>query len=165
MVSASSRWFLSLFLGLFLGIMPISAQRSLVAIVRYKVVDNPRFTFTGSPSDTLLVQEAPRKQAVVSEADALREYPGGFDRFSRLFDSLFLFSQKDWEAGFAGRGFAGFTIDTDGRLIDIAVVDSLTPAIDDEVARVLANLPPFFAPDSLVEMGIIYDFDLLRIST
>lgn len=147
----------ALFLSFFI---PMTAQRSISAIVRYRVVDNPRFNFVGSPSDTALLDAAPKKEAEIRPLDDLREYPGGFERFTQLFDSLFLFSERDWARGFAGEGFTGFTVDAQGRVVDVVVVDSLTAAIDDEIQRVLTTMPRFYPRDSALELGIIYRFDL-----
>ncbi len=89
--------------------------------------------------------------------DSLTEFSGGFDAFRNVFLKQFKLPTKSFRVEKAPDGMVGFTVNLVGKIVDIEVIDSVTPEIDAEVVRVLSEISEFHPQPKSLKFAIQYN--------
>ncbi len=112
-----------------------AAQDGIFAIARYDAIAPPKLRYD----------------------DSLPEFVGGFDAFRSLFLKQFKLPTKALRVEKAPDGMVGFTVNLVGKVVDIQVIDSVTPEIDAEVMRFLSELSYFQPQPKPLKFAIQYN--------
>ena len=112
-----------------------TAQEGIFAIARYDSAAPPKLRYD----------------------DALTEFAGGFDAFRNLFLKQFKMPTKAFRVEKAADGMVGFKVNLVGKIIDIQVIDSVTPEIDAEVLRVLSEISEFHPQAKPLKFAVQYN--------
>ncbi len=111
------------------------AQEGIFAIARYDSMRPPKLRYD----------------------DSLTEFAGGFDAFRNVFLKQFKLPTKALRVEKARDGMVGFTVNLVGKIVDIAIIDSVTPEIDAEVMRVLSEISEFYPQSKTLKFAIQYN--------
>lgn len=111
------------------------AQEGIFAIARYDTTGPPKLRYD----------------------DSLTEFSGGFDAFRNVFLKQFKLPTKSFRVEKAPDGMVGFTVNLVGKIVDIAIIDSVTPEIDAEVVRVLGEISEFYPQAKPLKFAIQYN--------
>lgn len=113
----------------------IYAQEGIFAIARYDTTGPPKLRYD----------------------DSLTEFSGGFDAFRNVFLKQFKLPTKSFRVEKAPDGMVGFTVNLVGKIVDIEVIDSVTPEIDAEVVRVLSEISEFHPQAKPLKFAVQYN--------
>ncbi len=113
----------------------IYAQEGIFAIARYDTSGPPKLRYD----------------------DSLTEFSGGFDAFRNVFLKAFKLPTKSFRVEKAPDGMVGFTVNLVGKIVDIAIIDSVTPEIDAEVVRVLGEISEFHPQAQPLKFAVQYN--------
>lgn len=111
------------------------AQEGIFAIARYDSTTTPKLRFD----------------------DSLTEFSGGFNAFRNVFLKEFKLPTRALRVEKAPDGMVGFTVNLVGKIVDIEVIDSVTPEIDAEVVRVLSEISEFHPQPKSLKFAIQYN--------
>ena len=111
------------------------AQEGIIAIARYDSIAPPKLRYN----------------------DSLTEFAGGFDAFRSLFFKQFKLPTKAFRVEKAPDGMVGFTVNLVGKVVDIQIIDSVTPEIDAEVMRFLGEISEFQPQPKPLKFAIQYN--------
>ncbi len=89
--------------------------------------------------------------------DSLTEFSGGFDAFRNVFLKEFKLPTKSFRVEKAPDGMVGFTVNLVGKIVDIEIIDSVTPEIDAEVVLVLSEISEFHPQPKSLKFAIQYN--------
>lgn len=73
------------------------------------------------------------------------QFPGGFNQFKKYLTAAVKYPSKALKNKTGGKVLVGFTVDTDGSLIDVAVVDGINAELDAEAVRIIKNSPKWYS--------------------
>ena len=113
----------------------IYAQEGIFAIARYDTTAPPKLRYD----------------------DSLTEFSGGFNAFRNIFLKEFKLPTRALRIEKANDGMIGFTVNLVGKIVDIEVIDSVTPEIDAEVVRVLSEISEFHPQPKPLKFAIQYN--------
>lgn len=70
----------------------------------------------------------------------LPEFKGGMTRLTRIIEENMEYPKQDRKAGIGGRVVTQFVVDTFGKVVDIKVIEGVSPDIDKEAVRLVGLL-------------------------
>ncbi len=77
--------------------------------------------------------------------EEMPEFPGGEDMLKKYISENIIYPKVAAENSIEGRVYISFSVDTDGSIIDIKVVRSISPELDAEAIRIVKSMPKWKA--------------------
>lgn len=88
-----------------------------------------------------LTKESETQEKIVTKADKMPEYPGGFPALIQFIGEKLTYPKSAESKGTEGTVQVGFVVDTHGKVVDITVEKSVSPELDEAAKAVVAQLP------------------------
>ena len=86
-------------------------------------------------------QERDNKEKLYSSADTMPQFPGGNQNLFKYINKNLKYPQKEFEEGLEGIVWMFFTVDSEGNIKDVKILDGLTGNCDLEAMRVIKEMP------------------------
>ena len=104
---------------------------------------NCTFTETAEPGRKVLMNQdlIDDDENLVPFADMLPEFPGGPDSLNAYLARTIQYPQDARDKGVSGTVLAEFVVEKDGRVGQVTIKVPLFPSCDEEVVRVLQQMP------------------------
>lgn len=77
---------------------------------------------------------------VVGQPDVMPTFPGGNEALSRVLSRNLVYPKKEEKQGIQGRVLVSFIVQTNGKVGDVKVMQSVSPGLDAEAVRVVKLL-------------------------
>jgi TonB family protein len=106
----------------------------------------PEITFTETYQNGVLingiaVDNAGKSATYTLSRESTPQFKGGARAFYRYLTQAFYYPETERESNTHGKVVVGFMIDKNGKVQDVRITNSLSPAIDQEVMRIIRNSP------------------------
>lgn len=75
------------------------------------------------------------------DEDMLPQYPGGYNALKEYLKKNISYPESERASGIQGQVFVGFFIETDGRITDIQIEESLSKALDEAAVAAIKKMP------------------------
>ena len=89
----------------------------------------------------IVVQGEPVEEEVLQIAEQMPSFPGGMGECMKWLAENVHYPPIAAETGQEGKVILQFTVNTDGSIVDIQVVRSVSPALDQEAIRAVKAMP------------------------
>ena len=77
----------------------------------------------------------------MSDVDSIPEFPGGHESLLTFMHKALLYPDSEWNANVQGKNFVEFVVEPDGKTSQLAILRSLTPALDSASIRAVRSMP------------------------
>lgn len=88
-------------------------------------------------------EEDPTETQIFSVVEEMPQFPGGDMELMKYLSKNIKYPVIAQENGIQGRVICTFTVNKDGKIVDIEVVRGVDPSLDKEAMRVIGTMPPW----------------------
>lgn len=95
----------------------------------------------GTPTDSSTIPTDADEGEVLNVVDRMPEFPGGGSALFAFLSKHVTYPPKAYAMGLQGKVLVAFTVDKDGSIQDIVVIQPVHKLLDDEAKRVIRSMP------------------------
>jgi len=109
--------------------------------VQHALIGVPSDSASPATGNTVIVDSVSTEPYSTSALDALPEFPGGEDAMLKYLSKHIRYPGRAKANDITGRVYVSFTVNEDGNIEDIRIINGLGYGTEEEVMRVVAKMP------------------------